>query len=44
MVQVNNVSLILNKKQILKDISLELERGKIYGLVGDNGSGKTLLM
>lgn len=44
MVQVNNVSLILNKKQILKDVSLELERGKIYGLVGDNGSGKTMLM
>lgn len=44
MIQVKDVSLILNKKQILKDISLELKAGKIYGLVGNNGSGKTMLM
>lgn len=44
MIQVKDVSLIRNKKQILTHISLELERGKIYGLVGNNGSGKTMLM
>lgn len=37
----------LNKKirgrQILKDISMDLESGKIYGIVGRNGSGKTML-
>lgn len=44
MIQVNHVSLILNKKQILKDITLKLERGHIYGLTGNNGCGKTMLM
>jgi ABC-2 type transport system ATP-binding protein len=44
MIRVNDVSLILNKRQILKNISLSFENGKIYGLVGNNGSGKTMLM
>jgi branched-chain amino acid transport system ATP-binding protein len=30
-------------KEILSDISLKLERGKIYALMGANGSGKTTL-
>lgn len=29
---------------VLKDISLQLEGGKIHGLVGDNGSGKSVLL
>lgn len=44
MIEIKNVSLTLNKRQILKNISLDLEYGKIYGLVGNNGSGKTMLM
>lgn len=44
MIQVKDVSLILNNRQILKNVSLELEYGNIYGLVGNNGSGKTVLM
>ncbi len=44
MIQVKDVSLTLNKRQILKHISLELEGGHIYGLVGNNGCGKTMLM
>lgn len=30
--------------QALKDVNVELERGKIYGFVGANGAGKTTLM
>lgn len=44
MIEIKDVSLTLNKRQILNRISLELEYGKIYGLVGNNGSGKTMLM
>ena len=44
MIQVKDVSLTLNKKQILKHVSMELKRGRIYGLTGNNGSGKTMLM
>ena len=36
--------LTLGKTEILKDISVSFERGKIHGLIGRNGSGKTMLM
>lgn len=29
---------------VLKDVSLSLESGKIHGIIGRNGSGKTVLM
>lgn len=29
---------------VLQDVGMRLESGKVYGLVGDNGSGKTMLM
>ncbi|MCD8232668.1 MAG: ATP-binding cassette domain-containing protein [Clostridiales bacterium] len=44
MIEIKNVSLTLNKRQILTDLSLQLENGKIYGLAGNNGCGKTMLM
>ena len=28
----------------LKDVSLDIERGSFYGLIGHNGSGKTTLL
>ena len=43
-ISVKNVSLTLGKTQILKDINVEFEEGKIHGLIGRNGSGKTMLM
>lgn len=32
------------KNQVLEDLNLELEPGKIYGLIGRNGAGKTTLL
>ena len=39
-----NVKKIYGKKEVLKGINLELEKGKIYGLIGRNGAGKTTLL
>ena len=44
MVEVKNVDLTLQKNEILKSVSVHFERGKIHGLIGRNGSGKTMLM
>ena len=44
MVEVKNVDLTLQKNEILKKISVHFDRGKIHGLIGRNGSGKTMLM
>lgn len=43
-IQFDNVSLHFKDKPILKNISLTLERNKIYGLLGRNGAGKTTLL
>lgn len=43
-IRVKDVSLKIKKDEILKDINIEFEAGKIHGLVGRNGSGKTMLM
>ena len=44
MIKVENVSLKIKKDMILRDINAEFERGKIHGIIGRNGSGKTMLM
>ena len=44
MITVSNVVLTIGKTHILKDINVEFEEGKIHGLIGRNGSGKTMLM
>ena len=44
MITVKNLSLKIQKDVILSDINLYIERGKITGLVGRNGCGKTMLM
>ena len=43
-ISVKNVDLKIGKTQILKDINVDFEEGKIHGLIGRNGSGKTMLM
>lgn len=42
-IEVNNLSKVVNGKYLVKDISLKFDSGKIYGIVGQNGCGKTVL-
>lgn len=42
-IRMNNVCKTVKGTPLLSDISLELESGHIYGFVGDNGAGKTVL-
>ena len=41
---VNDVSLTINKHKILTEVSIQAVQGEAVGLVGGNGSGKTMLM
>ena len=44
MIEVQGLSLTISKTEILKHIDIRFESGKIHGLIGRNGSGKTMLM
>lgn len=44
MIEIKNLSKAYNSGNVITDISLEIEPGKIYGLVGSNGSGKSTLL
>jgi len=44
MITINDLSFKYGKKEVLNDISMKLEAGKIYGLLGENGVGKTTLL
>ena len=43
-VTVENVSLTLRRATILNDVSAQFPQGTITGIVGNNGSGKSMLL
>lgn len=43
-IDVKNVDLIIKGKAILNGINASFDSGRIHGLIGRNGSGKTMLM
>lgn len=43
-IKLTNVSKTIRKAKVLDNINLEFTSGKVYGLKGKNGSGKTMLM
>lgn len=44
LISIKNVSKTFGKHVVLKDISLDIKRGEIFGLLGPSGSGKTTLV
>lgn len=43
-IEIRNYTKKINNNFVLENINLSLDKGKIYGLVGENGSGKTMLL
>lgn len=44
MIQLQNINKKIKTNQVLNNISYTFEEGKVYGLYGRNGSGKTMLL
>lgn len=42
--QLENVSKKIGKKEIIHNISFEVQKGEIFGLLGPNGAGKTTII
>ena len=43
-IEINHVTKKFGDDVILHDININMEQGKVYGISGNNGSGKTVLM
>lgn len=44
MIQIQNLNKSIQKKSLLKDINVNIEKGKITSLIGPNGAGKSTLL
>ena len=42
LLRVKNLSLKIDNKAILKNISFDIKRGEIFALLGESGSGKSI--
>ena len=43
-VVIDRVTKRFGEEMVLKETTMTMKRGKVYGIVGNNGSGKTVLM
>ena len=44
MISIKGVNKSFDKSEVLKDISLDIRKGEIFGLVGHSGAGKSTLL
>lgn len=44
MINIRNLAFSYGNNEVLRNITMDLEPGKIYGLLGENGVGKTTLL
>ncbi len=43
-VQTNQLTKIIDSKELVKDVNIHVKKGEIYGFLGPNGAGKTTVM
>ena len=43
-IELSHISMVFGGKKVLDDINLTVNKGDIYGFVGENGAGKTTVM
>lgn len=43
MLRLNHIKKIYNKTEVLKDINYSFRKGRIYAILGRNGSGRSTL-
>ena len=43
-ISIENANKRIKGKNVLSNVNITFEKGKIYGIIGDNGSGKTMIL
>ncbi len=41
MIAIRNLTMTYGENKVLNNLNIEFEKGKVYGIVGENGAGKT---
>lgn len=44
MIEIKNVIKNYGQTQVIKDVTLDIKEGEIYGIIGHSGAGKSTLL